>query len=172
MGKCAAIWNEAHRSSAAAEAVKDIANMRVCVPCVTRWSSEYMAIFKLIGLTQEQLDDICGRLGVTRLHPHEMTFLKEYVAVLQPLAQSIDLLQGEKNCYLGFLIPTILSLKTKLSDKLPHVTYSANIITALTEALDKCFGAIMSSHEAKMATTTNFTCVGFLHKRKRKCAKQ
>lgn len=154
MGKCAAIWNKAHRSSAAAEAVEDIANMKVCVPCVTRWSSEYMAISKLIGLTQDQLDDICGRLGVSRLHPHEMTFLKEYVAVLQPLAQSIDLLQGEKKCYLGFLIPTILSLKSKLSDKLLHATYTANIITAVTEALDSRFGTVLSSHEAKMATTT------------------
>ena len=45
MGKCASIWNKAHRSSAAAEAVQDIANMRVSVPCVTRWSSEYLAIF-------------------------------------------------------------------------------------------------------------------------------
>ena len=34
MGKCASIWNKAHRSSAAAEAVQDIANMRVSVPCV------------------------------------------------------------------------------------------------------------------------------------------
>lgn len=59
MGKCASIWNKAHRSSVAAEAVKDIANMRVSVPCITSWSSEYMAISKLIGLTEDQLGDIC-----------------------------------------------------------------------------------------------------------------
>lgn len=99
-----------------------------------------MAISKLIGLTEDPLGDICGRLGVTRLHPHELTFLREYVAVLK--------------CYLRFLIPTILSLKSTLSDKLPHVTYTANIITAVIEALDSCFGAMLSSHDAKMATTT------------------
>lgn len=83
-----------------------------------------------------------------------MTFLREYVAVLQPLAQSIDLLQGEKKCHLGFLIPTILSIKSKLSEKLPQVTYTANIITAVTDAIDSRFGAMLSSHDAKMATTT------------------
>lgn len=113
-----------------------------------------MAISKLIGLTEDQLGDICGRLGVTRLHPHELTFLREYIAVLQPLAQSIYLLQGEKKCYLGFLIPTILSLKSKLSDKLSHGIYTASIITAVTEALDSRFGAMLSSHEAKMAAAT------------------
>ncbi|XP_060773195.1 uncharacterized protein LOC132883505 [Neoarius graeffei] len=154
MGKCAFIWNKAHRSSAAAEVVQDIASMRVSVPCATRWSSEYMAISKLIGLTEDQLGDICTRLGGTRLNPHEMTFLREYVAVLQPLAQSIDLLQGEKKCFLGFLIPTILSLKSKLSEKLANVTLTAHIITAVINAIDSRFGAMLSSHEAKMATTT------------------
>lgn len=110
--------------------------MRVTVPCVIRRSSEYKGI--------------CSRLGVTKLNPHEMTFLREYVAVLQPLAQSIDLLQGEKNCYLGFLIPTILSLKSKLCEKLPQVTCTANIITAVIDAIDGRFGAMMSSHDAKM----------------------
>nr|XP_023685835.1 uncharacterized protein LOC111853318 isoform X1 [Paramormyrops kingsleyae] len=154
MGKCASIWNKAHWSSAAAEVVQDIANMRVSVPCVTRWSYEYLAIAKLIGLADDQLFDICGRLGVTGLNPHEIAFLREYVAVLQPLAQSIDVLQGEKKWFLGFLIPTILSLKFKLSDKLPHVTYTANIITAVIEALDSQFSAMLNSHDAKMATTT------------------
>ena len=51
MGKRDSIWNKAHRSSAAAEAVQDIANMRFSVPCFTRWSSEYIAISKLIRLT-------------------------------------------------------------------------------------------------------------------------
>lgn len=32
MTKCASIWNKAHRSSAAAEVVQDIANMRLSVP--------------------------------------------------------------------------------------------------------------------------------------------
>ena len=97
---------------------------------------------------------------MTGLHTHEMTFLREYVSVLQPLAQSINLLQGEKKCYLGFLSPTILSLKSKLSDQFPHVTYTANILTAVIEALDDRFGAMLSSHE------TNFTCVGSLRKKK------
>lgn len=89
-----------------------------------------MAISKLIGLTEDQLGDVCGRLGVTRLHPHELTFLKEYVGVLQPLAQSIDLLQRE-NEDMEFRIPTILNLKSKLSSKLPHMIYTIKIITAV-----------------------------------------
>lgn len=105
--------------------------------------------------------------GVTKLHPHEVTFLREYVDVLQALSHSIDLLQGEKLCYLGFLIPTILSLKSKLSDKLPHIPYTANIIAAVLEALDKRFDAMLSSHDAKwqQPQCRNLACVGFLQRR-------
>lgn len=84
MGKCASIWNKAHRSTVSAEAVQDVANMRVTVPCVTRWNSEYDAISKLTVLREDQLTDICGKLGVPKLHPHEVTFLREYVGVTTP----------------------------------------------------------------------------------------
>jgi len=168
MGKCASIWNKAQRSTVSAEAVQEIANMRVTVPCVTRWNSEYDTISKLTGLREDQLTDICGKLGVTKLHPHEVTFLREYVEVLQPLSHSIDLLQGEKRCYLGFLIPTILSLKSKLSDKLPHVSYTANIITAVLEALDIRFDAIVVMRQKwQQPQCRNFACVGFLQRREK-----
>lgn len=73
---CASIWNKAHRSTVGVQAVQDVENMRVSVPCITRWNSEYEAISKLIGFRDDQLTDICGKLGVTGLYPHEVTFLR------------------------------------------------------------------------------------------------
>lgn len=67
-------------------------------------------------------------------------------------ALAIDILQDEKKCYFGFVIPTLLSLKKKLSEKLPHMIYSAHIITAITEKVR--FGTVLASHEARMATPT------------------
>ena len=155
MAKCAAIWNKAHRSTLAAEAVKEIADMMVLVPCVTRWSSEYKAVAKLTALTEDQLSQISEELSVPSLLSHEMTFLREYVDVLEPLAKAIDILQGEKNCYLGVLIPTITSLKTHLSNKVENATYTPHIINAVISSLDIRFGEMMSTHEAEMATTTH-----------------
>lgn len=34
------------------------------------------------------------------------------------------------------------------------MTYTANLITAVTDAIDSHFGTMLSSHDAKMATTT------------------
>ncbi|ROJ25801.1 hypothetical protein DPX16_1007 [Anabarilius grahami] len=97
---------------------KDIANMRCIVPSVTRWSSEYRAIEKIVSLTEAQLIEVWDRVRVAKLHPQETA------AVLKPLAYAIDLLQGEKNCFLGFIILTILCLKAKLTEKISQSTNS------------------------------------------------
>lgn len=154
MAKCSSIWNKAHRSSLATEVVQEIANMHLTVPSVTRWNSEFRAITKLAGLPEEKLREICDKLDVPRLHPQESVFLKEYIEVLKPLAVATDILQGESKCYLGFLIPTLLSLKTKLFEKMPHLLYNSHIVTTIGEAIEKRFGSVLASHEAKMATAT------------------
>lgn len=70
MSKCAAIWNKANRSSGAADAIEEIAQMRCLVPSVTRWSSEYHAIEKLMSLTESQLNGISDQLKLAKLHPY------------------------------------------------------------------------------------------------------
>ncbi|CAI5682826.1 unnamed protein product [Oreochromis niloticus] len=152
--KCAAIWNKAHRSSGASDVIEEIAQMRCVVPSVTRWSSEYHAIEKLMNLPESQLNEICEQLKVAKLHPQETVFLREYAAILKPLAYSVNLLQGEKNCYFGYVIPTLLSLKAKLSEKLTQVQFSTHILLAIIKAIDTRFAAVLASHEARMAAST------------------
>ncbi|KAK5866555.1 hypothetical protein PBY51_020738 [Eleginops maclovinus] len=107
-----------------------------------------------MSLTESQLNGICGQLKVAKLHPQEMMFLIEYTAILKPLAYSINLLQGEKNCYFGYIVPTILSLKAKLAEKLTQVQFSTHILSAVIKAIDTRFGQVLASHEARMATST------------------
>nr|XP_013767484.1 PREDICTED: uncharacterized protein LOC106456273 [Pundamilia nyererei] len=152
--KSAAIWNKAHRSSGASDVIEEIVQMRCVVPSVTRWSSEYHAIEKLMNLAESQLNEICEQLKVAKLHPQETVFLKEYAAILKPLAYSVNLFQGEKNCYFGYVIPTLLSLKAKLSEKLTQVQFSTHILLAIIKAIDTRFAAVLASHEARMAAST------------------
>lgn len=65
MAKCSSVWNKAHRSLLATE----VNNMQFTIPSVTRWNSEFRAIAKVVGLPQDQLKDICDKLGVPMLYP-------------------------------------------------------------------------------------------------------
>ncbi|KAJ8349113.1 hypothetical protein SKAU_G00277020 [Synaphobranchus kaupii] len=155
MAKCSAIWNKAHRSPLAVEAVEEIGKMKLVIPCVTRWNSEYHAVQKIVLLTESQLAEVCEHLSVPKLVANELAFLKEYVEVLKPLACALDLLQGETKCFLGLVIPTFLTLKKRLSDKKPHVCFFSEVIDTVVKLIDSRFQKLLSSREAKLATASS-----------------
>lgn len=107
-----------------------------------------------MSLTESQLNGICDQLKLAKLHPQETMFLKEYTAILKPLAYSINQLRGENNCYFVYIVPTILSLKAKLAEKLTKVQFTAHILSAVIKAIDTRFGQVLASDEARMAAST------------------
>lgn len=66
-----------------------------------------------------------------RLNPAELTFLTEYAAAMSPVAQATNILQVEANAQMGWLLPTINLLTTKLDRvKLP-LKYCKPLVDAL-----------------------------------------
>lgn len=85
---------------------------------------------------------------------HEVTYLKEYVDVLKPVATALDILQGEQKCYLGIVIPTLLTLKRKLQEKISNTQFFSEIIDTTVKAVDSRFKQLFDSVDAKLATMT------------------
>ncbi|XP_073349471.1 uncharacterized protein [Pagrus major] len=77
-----------------------------------------MAVERLLTILREKgepaLREICAELKVPMFHPVELTFLKEYYTTMSPVAQSINILQGEAEVQMGWLLPTISLLSSKL----------------------------------------------------------
>jgi len=55
----------------------------------------------------------------------EISLLTEYCHVMQPLARSLDILQVENKCFIGYLLPTLTSLETKLRQLRPQIKGSS-----------------------------------------------
>lgn len=154
MAKVAAIWSKCHHLQVGMIAAEEIGKMALVVPSVIRWNVEYCAVQKIVSLTERELTELCARLEVPRMQPEEMAFLKEYVTVFHPLAFALELFQAEQKCYLGLVIPTVLSLKNKLNEQKDAANYLGEVINAIVVAIDVRFQELFSSMEAKFATAT------------------
>uniref|UniRef100_A0A8C2A897 Zinc finger BED domain-containing protein 1-like n=1 Tax=Cyprinus carpio TaxID=7962 RepID=A0A8C2A897_CYPCA len=152
--KCAAIWHKAQSSTEAADAIESIAKMNFTDPCCNQWSSEYYAINKLMSLTDSQLNELCEALGVPHFTPDETAYLTEYTDVFKPVAFALDLLHGEEKCFLGIVIPTLLTLKRKLEEKAANTRLFSKVIDSTVKAIDSRFKQVFESSDARLATAT------------------
>ncbi|XP_056606530.1 zinc finger BED domain-containing protein 4 [Triplophysa dalaica] len=152
--KCALIWQKAHSSQMVADMVETIANIKFTDPCLTQWGSEYNFVQKIMSLTDEQLTQLIDILDVPNFVPEETAYLREYADVFKPVAFALDLLQGEQKCFLGIVIPTLLTLKRKLQEKAGNTQFFSEVIDGTVEAIDSRFKQVFNSTDAKLATTT------------------
>ena len=101
MAKATSVWNMTSRSTKAT----DIVGHRFSVPCVTRWNSSCDSVKKLISVDDKKLSEVSKAIGVPP------AFLREYLMVMAPVAAALNILQGEQQCALGYILPTISTLK-------------------------------------------------------------
>lgn len=113
--RCETLWR-AMRAPKKREALKTYLNCSLKRPVITRWNSYYDALRQIASL-QDKLMHHHALQGIidTKCLPRseDYRYINEYLLCLQPLATAIDILQGDKECHYGFLLPTLISLTRK-----------------------------------------------------------
>ena len=148
--KCQALWNKYGRSVQAVEAVTDAFGVGLKRPNATRWNSVFLATERLVRLINEHentFSDMCSQLDVPRFSDVEVAFLTEYVSIMRPVAQALNILQSEAKMYMAYLLPTITSLKDKLHHKQVSATVCKPLLTALLKGLDRRFAEAFQDSE-------------------------
>ena len=140
MENCSKLWSRVSRSTQASDAVKNITKVSLRTPGETRWNSAYDAICRLLEpRVKEKLPQIMGAVKLRRFKPIELDVLEEYKQFMKPIADALDKLQGERNCFLGFLMPTVQQVRKKLVILIPKVIRSGSLIERLISNLDRRF---------------------------------
>ena len=79
-----------------------------------------------------------------KFKPSDIDFLTEYSRVLQPLASTLDKLQGEHECFYGMLLPNLIQLRHCLSQiQLSNLIYCEPLASAIVRGLQSRFGSLL-----------------------------
>ncbi|KAL7641163.1 UNVERIFIED_CONTAM: hypothetical protein RMT77_008301 [Armadillidium vulgare] len=92
-GKCSALWNLSGRPKSA-ETINNIFQCQIRLPCPTKWNSLYDSVL-LLTQHKNVLNDLMTALQLPCFKDIEIEFLEEYILVFQPIAASLDRLQGD-----------------------------------------------------------------------------
>uniref|UniRef100_T1II64 Uncharacterized protein n=1 Tax=Strigamia maritima TaxID=126957 RepID=T1II64_STRMM len=99
--------------------------------------------------------ELCTQLKLSNFSSQELFFLDEYLKVMVHLAQALDRLQGESDCYMGILLPTILTAANRLKSEEPRLKVVKPLVKAILTGLKTRFGHYFDDKEFILATVTH-----------------
>lgn len=131
-----------------ADTIKTHLGVYLKTPNETRWNCWFDSI-KFLNIhfkkSPSKFYKVCDALSVNRFSKTDIDFLDEYLLVMEPLCVCLDVLQGEKHMYFGFLLPSITSLLQKydqISKK--HLTFCDSLVILLKNSVEKRFQHVLN----------------------------
>ena len=86
------------------------------------------------------MKDLCQKLCLPELNESEVEFLREYCTVLEPIAMTIDKVQGEQFSFYGYAIPVLRQTETSLKTiQNQSLKYNAPLVQAALRGMQKRF---------------------------------
>lgn len=137
--KLNSLWHLTNRSCRAKTICKDVLGCKLNVPCATRWNSKFDSIKKFfdiikrdenVPLERNPINMLIRRLmselksasHLQRIESYDVLVMEKYIKVMQPVAQALDTLQGEKNCSQGLIVPVLRSMNLYIEE----LTFTSN----------------------------------------------
>ena len=151
MGKVQALSNAVTRSVKSADIVEDIVGITFMNPTCTRWSSEFTAVSRIVSVGLEKVRECQQKIGIALLTEADMAFLKGFVQVMKPIAVAMEFLQGEKDCFVGHVIPTVMGIQGKLRTMVVDTTI-VPLKNALLDGLQSRFRSVFADEQYHLAS--------------------
>ncbi|KAB5562398.1 hypothetical protein PHYPO_G00017370 [Pangasianodon hypophthalmus] len=111
----------------------------------------YSAAERVMRILKEQgeasLRNVRAAFTMKMLNPAEVSYLSEYCIVMKPVSMALNILQSETNTQMGWLLPTIYLLDSKLKKMEASVKVCLPLIHALQQGLQKRSGEFMEDPE-------------------------
>lgn len=154
--KLLSLWSKQNKSSKASDTIQAKLDGLFVVHNATRWNSYFDALERVktfLTTKREDLIEVFKHFKIDFLRPAEELFIVEYCKIMKPLADALDILQGDKNVSVGYLLPTLAVLKAKMK-ALEHKRGNPlceDLIKAIIVGLEKRFDDLFEDEELIIA---------------------
>ena len=145
IAKVQALWNSVSRSPKLNDAVDSIIGKTFIQPTCTRWCSEYYAVQRILDIGLDKVVECQTAMQLSKMTEADMKFLASYVSIMKPVADTMKLLEGENDCYLGCVIPTIMGVTKKIQSTSDPTVMP--LVNALIAGLKSRFDSVLTDQE-------------------------
>ena len=101
------------------------------------------------------MNNVCTAVGVTLFRPVDISFILDYVKVMQPIVQALDVLQSETPCYMGILLPSLVILKRQLRLVREGLKLASPLVDAVLTGIEKRFDEYFARDDLILASITH-----------------
>ena len=93
----------------------------------------------MLEKSDDNLDDLMFKLGLPKFKQEDLHYFRDYCVIFKPFTMALNILQGEQNACIGYLLPVLSKLKTNVSLAGEESLTCKPLAKALIEGIDKRF---------------------------------
>lgn len=146
IAKCQSLW-KACSFMEAGKKIHELFGLEILIPNRQNWSSFLEGIDCLLS-GRDVLEGIFMFFELHQFEETELEFLEEYVKVMDPMTEALNVLQDVADLHMGSFVPTILTVKEKLEElSLEDLKFTKPLVESLLTGLNGPFLDIITLDE-------------------------
>ena len=154
--KLTAIWTKQNRSSKASDTIIQSLGMLFIIHNETRWNSYFKAMQRakyFITKKRTELKELFEHFGIAYFRPAEEEFVREYVKVMEPISEALDVLQADVKISIGYLLPTLTILLQNMENlkEKGAIKHCKPLLNTMIESVKRRFAASLVDEELLIA---------------------
>lgn len=168
------ITKRQRKSPKASQKINEVLGGLFVQPNSTRWNSWFNAHKRIaLFLTKKrtELRELFQHFKIPFFRPIEEEFIKEFVRVMRPLAEALDVLQADINVSTAHLLPTLNILLNEMTNlETSGLKVCKNMPKIITNSINKRFAGYFEDEQLVIASILHPKFkVWWLHENERSC---
>ena len=126
----------------------------------SRWNSYYDSLVKVDSFSTKSRDNLAAifdHFKLKKLTALVEEFLKEYIKIMKPITEVLDVFQNEENMSVGCVLPVLTLLKEKITEFQEDRTiiHCTPLVSCLLDGINTRFQSFFTDSNLRLASISD-----------------